>query len=87
MLRHNFLITIRNLMRNKSFSFINIFGLAVGMACSILILLWVQEELSYDNFHEKGDEIYHAYLKGIRNNDVNFQSTTSPAIAGILIGT
>jgi hypothetical protein len=43
MLRNYFLIAIRNLKKNKIFSFINILGLALGMACSLLILLWVQD--------------------------------------------
>ena len=51
-------ITIRNLSRYKGFSFINIFGLAIGMACTILILLWVQDELSFDQFHENLDSLY-----------------------------
>ena len=41
-------IAFRNLFRHKAFSFINILGLAIGMACSIFILLWVRNELSYD---------------------------------------
>jgi len=45
-------------MRHKAFSLINISGLAIGMACSILILLWVQNELSYDRFHKNANEIY-----------------------------
>ena len=51
-------IAFRNLIRHKTFSFINIFGLAIGIACSILILLWVQDELSYDRFHKNADVIY-----------------------------
>lgn len=58
MLKNYFKIAFRNLIRKKVFSFINIFGLAIGMACTILILLWVQDELSYDNFHKNGDNIY-----------------------------
>ena len=77
-------IALRNILRNKVYSFINIVGLAIGMACSILILLWVQDELNYEKHHEKADHIFQAYLKGIRGEDINFQSTTSPAIAGIL---
>jgi len=77
-------IAFRNIFRQKTYSFINIFGLAAGMACSILIILWVQEEFSYDDFHENGEEIYQAYLKAIKGDQTNFQSTTSPAIAGIL---
>jgi len=84
MIKNYLKIAFRNIYRNKIYSFINVFGLAVGMACSILILLWVQEELSYDDFHANGDEIYQAYLKTTRDDNIGFQSTTSPAIAGIL---
>ena len=58
MLKNYFKIAFRNLIRKKVFSFINVFGLAIGMACTILILLWVQDELSYDNFHKDRDNIY-----------------------------
>ena len=51
-------VAIRNLMRNKTFSAINILGLAIGMACCMLILLYVQDELSYDRHHEKADRIF-----------------------------
>ena len=51
-------ITLRNLLRNKLSATINILGLAVGMACFILIALWVQDELSYDKFHNNKDELY-----------------------------
>lgn len=51
-------ITLRNLLRNKLSASINILGLAVGMACFILIALWVQDELSYDKFHTNKDELY-----------------------------
>jgi len=84
MIKNYLKIAFRNIYRNKIYSFINIFGLAIGMACSILILLWVQEELRYDDFHEKGDDIYQAYLKATKDDQVGYQSTTSPAIAGIL---
>ena len=58
MLKNYFKIAWRNLFRQKAFSFINIFGLAIGMTCSILIMLWVQYELSYDRFHAKADNLY-----------------------------
>ena len=51
-------IAIRNLWRNKGFSFINIFGLAIGMAAAILIGIWVQNELSYDQFHANKNTLY-----------------------------
>jgi ABC-type antimicrobial peptide transport system permease subunit len=59
---YNYLkITLRNIKRHKAFSFINIAGLAIGLAISMFILLWVQDELSYDRFHTNADSIYRAY--------------------------
>jgi len=58
MLRNFFKVSIRNLVRNKTYSFINILGLSIGMACSIIIFLFVFDELSYDKYHENADEIY-----------------------------
>lgn len=51
-------IAFRSLLRHKGFSFINISGLAIGMACSILILLWVQDEMGYDRFHKDVETLY-----------------------------
>lgn len=51
-------IAVRNILKHKGFSIINITGLAVGMAVSMFILLWVRDELSYDRFHRKSDDIY-----------------------------
>ncbi|WP_026967502.1 ABC transporter permease [Algoriphagus terrigena] len=51
-------IAYRNLLKKKVYSFINILGLGVGMACCLLIFMFVQDELSYDNYHENGDRIY-----------------------------
>lgn len=51
-------IALRNIKKYKTYSFINIFGLAIGMACCILIILFVQDELSYDQYHEKAERIY-----------------------------
>ncbi len=56
---YNYLkIAIRNLLRHKAFSFINIAGLALGMTCSILLMLWVQDEISYNRFHKNGPQLY-----------------------------
>lgn len=54
-------ITWRNLVKNKSFTAINTAGLAIGMASAALILFWVQNEVSYDRFHEKKDRLYTMY--------------------------
>ena len=58
MLRNYFKISFRNIFRNKTYSIINILGLSIGIACSILILLWLQDELSYDRFQKNANEIY-----------------------------
>ena len=58
MLKNYFKIALRNIRRHKGYSFINIAGLAIGMACTLLILLWIQDELSFDRFHENGSNIY-----------------------------
>ena len=58
MFRNYFVIAFRNLLRQKGFSAINIIGLGVGMACSILILLWIQDELSCNRFNEKADRLF-----------------------------
>ena len=51
-------IALRNLMRNKVFSAINIIGLAIGLTCGILLSLWIFDEISYDKFHENSENIY-----------------------------
>jgi putative ABC transport system permease protein len=58
MFRNYLKIAFRNLIRHKGFSFLNITGLAIGMVCTILILFWVQHELSYDRYHKNGKKIY-----------------------------
>lgn len=58
MLKNYFKIAWRNILKKKVYSIINIVGLGVGMACCVLIFMFVQDELSYDNYHEKGDRIY-----------------------------
>lgn len=58
MLTNYLKIAIRSLLRNKAFSLINISGLSIGMASAILILLWIQNEVSHDRFHAKGDRLY-----------------------------
>ena len=58
MIRNYLIIALRNLLRNKVLSFINITGLSIGLACCLLIFLYTKDELSYDRFHAKGDQLY-----------------------------
>ena len=58
MLINFFKTALRNFWRNKTYSFLNIFGLAVGIACAALIFLWVEDELSFDSFNKKKDRLF-----------------------------
>ncbi len=80
MLLYNYLkIVLRNIRHSKSGTFINVSGLAVGFASFILIFLWVQDEISYDRFHEKADRIYRLCSHIIiGNTDLN--QTQTPAL-------
>lgn len=64
MLENYFLIAWRNLRRHKGYSFINILGLTVGLAANVFILLWVTDELSFDQFHSNGDRIFQVLING-----------------------
>ena len=57
MLKYYLKIAFRNIKNHKSFAFINVTGLAVGMTCAMLILLWVKDELNYDRFHQNIEQI------------------------------
>ncbi len=65
MLKNYIKIAWRNLVRNRNYAVINILGLAIGLACFMLIMSYVQDELSYDKFHEDGDQIYRMALERI----------------------
>ncbi len=70
MFRNYLKVALRNLKKYKFYSFINIVGLAIGMACCVLILLWVQDEISYDRFHEQGDNIYRVIVENHSTDQV-----------------
>lgn len=74
MLKNYFKIALRNLLRHKAYSILNISGLAIGMASSILILLWVQNETSYDRFNTNADQIYR-----LTASAGDFKAAVSPA--------
>ncbi len=64
MIRNYIKMAFRNMMKQRTFSLINLFGLAVGMACCILILLYVQDEQSYDKYHDNHEDIYRITTEG-----------------------
>ena len=79
MLKNYIKIAFRHLSRQKGYSFINITGLALGLACTLLILLWVKDELSYDRFHENRDRIYRILARGERLDGYWLPAPLAPA--------
>jgi putative ABC transport system permease protein len=71
----------RNITRNKAFSFINIFGLGLGIACSLLIFLWVHDELSVNAFHANSANLYNVYERVISEGKVEAGRGTQGALA------
>jgi len=69
MFKNYLLVALRNMRRFKGYTFINIFGLSVGIACCILILLFVRNELDYDRFNVKADRIFRIGLRAALNNN------------------
>jgi ABC-type antimicrobial peptide transport system permease subunit len=82
MFKNYFKTAWRNLFRNKGFSITNILGLTIGIACTIFILLWVYDELTYDKFQKNYDNIYQV----IANRDFNNQVFTDRSMALPLAG-
>jgi len=83
MFRNYLKIAFRNVKRHKVYSLINIAGLTIGMTCVVLLLLWIQDELSYDKFHEKIDDIYlvSAHIKEERDE---LQVPSVPGVGPLL---
>jgi putative ABC transport system permease protein len=77
MLKNFFTLAIRNLLKRKLYSFINIFGLATGVAVCLVILKYVDHELSYDSFHKKADRIYRITSTFYQNGELRGTGTTS----------
>ncbi len=84
MIRNYFKIAWRNLWRNKSFSILNISGLALGLAASALILIWISNEISYDRFHRNGDRVYDVYNADKNEGKINSWNTTPKVMAKII---
>src|SRR5689334_4454162 len=70
MFQNYFKIAWRNLFRNKGFSITNILGLTIGITCTILILLWVQDEVGYNKFHQNYGDVYKILATRNFNNQI-----------------
>jgi putative ABC transport system permease protein len=81
MIKNYLKVAWRNLVRNKAHTFINMAGLSVGLACSLLILLWVQNELDMDAFHKNGPNLYQVYEQQHYDNKINGQYYTPGVLA------
>ena len=84
MIKNYLKVAFRNLLRKKGFSLINILGLAIGMASAILIFLWIQNEISYDQFHQKKERIYEAWNRATFSGELNCWNTTPKILARTL---
>lgn len=84
MLKNYLMVAVRNLRRHKGFSFINITGLAVGLAGSLLIAVFVRHELSFDRFHEKSDRIYRVGVQIGRGEGAFRGAFSAPPLADAL---
>jgi len=71
MFKNYLLVTLRNLRKNGTYSFINIAGLSIGITCSVLILLWVFDELSFNKFHPKADRLYQVWINATFDGKIN----------------
>lgn len=85
MLKNYLLTAIRNLWRSKAFSFINLTGLAVGMASATLIILVIHNESTYDNFHKNKDLLYKAWNRDIVNGALTCWDYTPNGLGPALV--
>src|ERR671920_401340 len=81
MLKNYFKTAWRNLVRNRTFSVINILGLTLGMTCSMVIMLWVQDERSVDGFHTNGEKLYQVYERQYNDGKVDATYLTQGLLA------
>lgn len=84
MIKNYLRVALRTIQKNKLFSVINIAGLTIGLTCMVLLVLWTQDELSYDRFHRDIDRVY-LVAAHIKNNDVEYTSPASVPGAGPLL--
>jgi putative ABC transport system permease protein len=85
MLKNHLSLTFRNLLRRKGYSFINIAGLSIGIASSVIILLFVQHELSYDRHHENAERIYRLCLRvNMQGNYLHAPVSPAPMSAALI---
>ncbi len=85
MLKNYFKIALRNIIHNRVYSAINIFGLALGVACCLLLTLYIQDEISYDKHHNRVDDLYRLVTNFQTEVGLNKSGSVSPPIAMTLM--
>jgi putative ABC transport system permease protein len=85
MIKNYFKTAWRNMMRNKISSFINVSGLSIGIACVLMIVIYIQNELSYDKFHKDADRIFQVTLKGSMGGQEFWAGNTPPPVGKALV--
>jgi putative ABC transport system permease protein len=85
MLRNYIVVALRNLWRQRGYTLINIFGLTIGLASTIFILLYVINEMSYDRFHEKSDRIHRIWISGSMPATEMRHAVSSPPMAEAML--
>jgi len=85
MLKNYFNVAVRNILKHKFFSAINILGMTIGVAACLLIILYISDELSYDRFHANAERIYQVGLHGkIGGQDIRVSNTCPPMAAALV---
>ena len=85
MWQHNLKLTLRNFRKNKASFLINLIGLSTGLACTLFIFLWVQDELSVDKFHKNDDQLYQVCINAEMPNGIQTWEGTSGLMAKALL--
>src|ERR1700758_2853494 len=84
MFKNYFKTAFRNLRKNKTYSFLNIFGLAIGIAAAALIFLWVEDELTFNQNFAKRDYLYHVMQNEKSDAGINTNGSTPGPLAAAL---
>ncbi len=84
MIKNYFKTAWRNMMRNKTSGFINVSGLSIGIACVLMIVIYIQNELNYDKFHKDANRIFQVVLNGNMNGQEFWGGNTAPPVGAAL---
>lgn len=84
MIKHNFVLIYRNFIRFKSIFLINLFGLSTGLACTLLIYLWVKDELNVDRFHQHDNQLFQLLTRNENANGIEIGTAMAPVLAETL---